>query len=220
VWFGSGGEVTSKLENFVGDKMQFRLSFASGQKRSIEISLPLIGKQFVLNALAASAVAKVFEVDFKKIKDGLNNFTPPEHRMKAVRTIHGATILDDSYNNNPNAALKAIDTLYEYAGSKQKVVIVFGDMLELGKLEKEHHRNIGKYLGRKLRFEKLICVGKLSRYTAKETEKLAGKDKVSHYISWQEALDGVKRLLTKNTVVLIKGSRSIGLDNLVDKLSK
>ena len=136
--------------------------------------------------------------------------------MNVVRLKNGAVILDDSYNNNPEAARGAVKTLVEVAKSLKKNV-VFGDMLELGFLEERYHKELGKYLAEN-KVDNLVGVGKASKDTIKEAKKRGLNN--SFWVESQEKSDLlVKPLLERGSVTLIKGSRSIGLDMLVSRLS-
>jgi UDP-N-acetylmuramoyl-tripeptide--D-alanyl-D-alanine ligase len=217
VWFGNGGDVKSSQEKLTRSGTKFRLIFNRKAKSGIWVKIPVVGEQFVQNTLAAAAVANILGFKPDVIKIGLESFSLPEHRMKVLKIKGGATIFDDSYNNNPEAARRAIDTLYSYAGNRDRVV-VFGDMLELGKWETKYHGDLGKYLSKKPYLVKLICIGKASEITAKTAVKYIGKSRVSYYKNWGEAVDEVRQLSKRKTVMLIKGSRSIELDKLVAKL--
>jgi len=124
--------------------------------------------------------------------------------------------LDDSYNNNPAAAEATLTTFKEIAGGKRKVII-FGDMLELGKETRKYHFRIGALIG-SISPAKLICIGKASFWTAQAAARKIGREKVEWKSSWQEALSAVKEELQFGTFVLVKGSRSMELDHLVSGL--
>ena len=130
--------------------------------------------------------------------------------MNLIKLKSGALVMDDSYNNNPQAAKEAIETFISIAKNKKKV-IVFGDMLELGKYEKEAHRQIGKILS-KIGLDYLIAVGPASKTLIEQIGKGV----------WVKKFNEVKPLLEpklqRDTVVLIKGSRSVGLDRVVSDI--
>ena len=168
------------------------------------------------NAQAAVRVARSLGVGDKDIKIGLKKYSPQPHRMTVIKHKSGAVIIDDSYNNNPEAARRIITTFSDLAGRRSKVVI-FGDMLELGQLDKQSHKEIGELLANQ-NLSALICVGNSSKITAEEVARSLGKHRASWVKNWQRAVPLVAKTLKKNTVVLIKGSRSIGLDNLVAAL--
>lgn len=214
VWFGKKGDI--KAENSMLNeslKMKFTLSI---KRDKIDVQLPVASRQFVLNALAAASVGHVLEINLEQIKNGLESYNKPGHRMNIVKLSSGALLLDDSYNNNPEATKAAMETLDAIAGRRKKVV-VFGDMLELGKQEVSYHRDAGRLI-LSYGIDYFLGVGRLSKITAEEIAKTLEKRRVF----WVQKESQVDRLLKphlrKSTAVLIKGSRSIGLDKLVSRL--
>lgn len=213
LWFGKGSQISAqKIQITKGLKTKFLFYI---NKESIEIELPLLGFQFSENAQAAAVVGHICGVNLEEIKKGLENFETPEHRMRPIKLKNGAIILDDSYNSNPTAAKTALETLKEAAGEK-KVIVVMGDMLELGKEEIERHKELGRVIS-EMGAGYLIGVGPLAKNIAAQAKKakMAG---VSWVESQEEVLPILKPILTRDSVVLIKGSRSVGLDKLVDRL--
>lgn len=213
VWFGDSGDVSAKRVKITKDtNTRFTLVL---KKDRIGVQLPIPGKQFVENSLASAAAAFSLGIDTDKIKKGLESYRLPKHRMRVIKHDSGAVILDDSYNNNPEAAISALDTLVQVAGKNTKVVVM-GDMLELGDLEKKEHERIGKYVAKK-RADSLIGVGKASKHLVESAKKAGMKAKWAK--DRKQVLRHLDPLLKRGTYVLIKGSRSIGLDNLVRELS-
>ncbi|MCX6705684.1 MAG: Mur ligase family protein [Candidatus Woesebacteria bacterium] len=157
------------------------------------------------NSDAAKAVANIFGVSAENIEKGLKNYDKPRHRYEIIKHKSGAVIFDDSYNSNPEALLTTLKKFNQLAG-KNKKIAVLGDMLELGKLEKSEHIRIGIEV-KKYNFEKVFGVGKSVKYI---TSKI--------YNNALDVLPELRPMLKKDVYVLIKGSRSIGLDQVVDKL--
>lgn len=213
--FGEGGQV--RAENTVLDK-SLKTNFTLVIKKDkIDVQLSFPGRQFVYNALAAVSTAHVLGVSREKIKKGLESHDKPEHRMDLVRLHSGALLLDDSYNNNPEAAKESLRTFKEIAGNKETIV-VFGDMLELGNFEKEYHRELGEFIS-SLDIRFLIGVGELSRVLTDSASKKMAKNRI-FWVKNEARVDKIlKPLLNVGSAVLIKGSRSIGLDKLVSRLS-
>lgn len=211
IWFGKGSQMTAQQIQITESlKTKFRLLV---NKESTEIELPLLGSQFVENALAAAAVGHILGASLEEIKNGLENFEAPEHRMRPIKLKNSALILDDSYNNNPAAAKLALQTLKEAAGEKE-MVVVMGDMLELGKDEEERHKELGHAVA-KTGAKYLVGVGKLAKYMVDEAKKEMPKGNVFWRQTAEEVLPVLKPLLKRDTIILIKGSRSIGLDKLM-----
>ena len=218
IWFGKDSEVTSTDEVITDDfHTGFNLIFNNEIEDKVYIDLNITGKQFIQNALAASAAAKVFGVNLKEIKRGLESFQSQDHRMKIVKHKSGAVIVDDSYNNNPEAAKATLSTFNNLSKDRKKM-IVFGDMLELGDLEPEYHKDMGEFIG-KLKVDRLICVGKAAGVTADSAAKIIGADHVFFVPHWKDAIPILESDLNDKVMVLVKGSRSIGLNNLVDQIS-
>ena len=185
--------------------------------KRIETKLGVVGEQFAMNALAASLTAKRLGCSKKQIINGLNSFVPQEHRMKIFKHKKtGAVIIDDTYNNNPEAAMAAFKTLKNLSGNNKRIV-VFGDMLELGDLEEREHRRLGKEV-MKLSPELVIGVGNTSRYFTEEVKKKLGKQRVIWVKNWKDVKVKLHPYLKDGSYILLKGSRSIGLDNVVSSL--
>jgi UDP-N-acetylmuramoyl-tripeptide--D-alanyl-D-alanine ligase len=214
IWFGEGSNIRASKIN-LDKKGETRYTLLLGTER-INIRLPILGKQFVSNSLAAVTVGKVCNVSISEIKRGLENFKQPEHRMRAILLKSGALILDDSYNNNPAAFKEAFKTFKEV--SKGKRIVVVGDMLELGREEKKYHEEIGKVISES-KVDYIIGVGAASQYLVEEASKEMAKNNCFWVQSAKEVFPLLQPLLKKGTTVLIKGSRSIGLDQLVSRLS-
>lgn len=186
------------------------------KKNKTNVILPILGKQFVENALAAAAVAATLGASIEKIKGGLERFQVPPHRMAVKKLKSGSLIIDDAYNNNPYAAVESLNAFDEIAKGKRKI-IVFGDMLELGNLEGRAHRQIGQYILR-LKPDYLICVGALSKYVFEATKTKLG-DKTKWAQNKEEALKILRKIIYRKSIVLVKGSRSLGLEKIVSRLS-
>lgn len=218
VWFGDGGNAESSKERITVDlKTKFILTLNSRLTESSAVKIDAPGYQFVSNALAASLVAESLGVSLKNILRGLKHFDIPDHRMRVIRHRSGALIIDDSYNNNPAAAKEALSSFNALLG-KRRPVVVFGDMLELGRLERKYHLELGKLLS-KYNLARLICVGRAAEITAREATKHMASNKVYAVADWESALPLIKPALKSSYAILIKGSRSISLDKIVSRLS-
>lgn len=217
VWFGHKSEVSASNFKITQDfKSKFLLSMGQNEIVPIDVELSVPGRQFVQNALASAAVSYDLNISKDIVKRGLESFSSAPHRMKILKHKSGALIIDDSYNNNPQAALETINTFNEYAGTRAKVVI-FGDMLELGQLSDKYHKKVGEILG-KSNLKKLICVGENSKITAKVAGGILGESRVQVASSLDEVFDFLQEFLKKDVVVLVKGSRSIHLEKIIERL--
>jgi len=206
LWFGDSSNISASDVSYTQDfKTKFTLHLGD---KAVNVLMPIMGKQFVVDALAASTGAYALEIPIEMISKGLSGFEAQEHRMNVKKLKSGAILIDDSYNNNPAAAKEAVQTLKDISENR-KTMLVFGDMLELGEREVGYHKEIGSFI-KKFNIDYTVGVGRLSKYVV--------TDKIFWARSWKEAIPIVKPLLSNNMTVLVKGSRSINLDKLVDIL--
>ena len=174
---------------------------------SIQLSVP--GAHNVSNALAAAACTHALGIDPSEIAAGLCRFSGVEGRMTYLPGKNDALIIDDTYNANLRSVLTALDVLAARQGQR---IFVFGDMGELGAWSEQHHRDVG-IAARERGIDSVMTCGIYSEFTIKAFG-VGGK----HYPD-QEAI--VQELLTKldnKTTVLIKGSRSSAMENIVQYL--
>jgi UDP-N-acetylmuramoyl-tripeptide--D-alanyl-D-alanine ligase len=176
----------------------------------LDVALPLLGRANVMNALAAAAAAGAAGATAAEIRRGLGQAVAVRGRMQQRAGRHGATLIDDSYNANPSAARAALDFL---AGCHGTRLFVLGDMLELGDAARTLHRDIGEYA--RSRCDRLIAVGELA---AEAAAAYGPAGIVCRDIGQAESV--VAPLLAADVTVLIKASRSVGLDRLVARLAE
>lgn len=184
------------------------------QKRAVTLQTPQTA--FVHNALAASALCTLLGISLDDIAQGLSSYKPFEGRFEQrAMTQYSGTIINDCYNASPQSMKAAILTLDQmpFAGKK---IAVLGDMLELGEKELFWHRQMGRVLCRALSIEHLILVGLRAHAIAKTAPLMMKIDQVS---TWEEAHEALTSALKDDSLVLIKGSRAVGLDKVVSRLS-
>ncbi|MBM4265664.1 MAG: UDP-N-acetylmuramoyl-tripeptide--D-alanyl-D-alanine ligase [Deltaproteobacteria bacterium] len=178
---------------------------------------PLLGAPAAWAGGFAAALATELGVDPETIQRGLDRVRPAAHRLVAREARGGALlILDDCYNSNPASCIAALDSAEALAGNDERLVLVVGDMLELGEASEAAHREVGEAIAQRAsRVDLLVAVGPESRRIADAgvaagiaTRAVAGAD---------EALAAVEAELAdgRPTVLLAKASRGIGLDRLV-----
>ena len=176
-----------------------------------EARLPLPGRHFLSAALPAIGAAVELGVPLDEAATALGTMEPPAHRM-AVRRAGALTLIDDSYNNSP-AALAAALAVLRRAGGRR--VAVIGDMRELGALSHDAHVEAGREAARSA--DALIGVGELAA-TLVAAAREAGLVGAQHAADAGEALILLRRALRPGDVVLVKGSRAIGLEAVADAL--
>lgn len=213
-WYGqhakSGVNISNFTQTLKGSK--FRMHYMS-QRASV--SWKIIGKHQLTSAYAAATVGIISGLTLKQIAKGLSLTKPPLHRLNAIVT-KSASIIDDSYNASPKAAEEAINTLLDLGKGKTKTAVL-GAMLDLGNLSEEMHKNLGVKIA-KSGINILVTIGKVAETIAKAAKQNGFKGKIISVTSTKEAITEFKKVLTKNTLVLVKGSRHAHLERIVNGL--
>lgn len=193
--FGNGGDIFAT--NIT--KNSFDLNI---HDKKTQVVLKLIGKHNIENALAASACAHALGVDINTIKQGLEDTSAESGRLTIIKNKK-LTIIDDTYNASPQSIKAAIETLQDFEGSK---VAVLGSMAELGSESIKFHNEIGEFAKQKI--DTVYSYGDLAiNYNASHFDSL---NKLAKHI-----IDN-----HKGSTVMIKGSRMVGLNDLVELLQK
>jgi UDP-N-acetylmuramoyl-tripeptide--D-alanyl-D-alanine ligase len=174
---------------------------------SVQLHVP--GLHNVRNALAATAAAIALKVPPAKIAAGLEKFSGVAGRLQRLPALHGAVVIDDSYNANPMSLRAAMQVLSQAAGKK---ILVLGDMGELGIEASKMHAEMGAE-ARKLGVNRMYALGELSSYAVKEFGAGA-----QHYQRIEELLEALVPELDKNCTVLVKGSRFMKMERVVKEL--
>lgn len=181
-----------------------------GRKITVRFSSP--GSMNVVNGAAAIAAVLPLGVPLEHLAEGLGSWTPVKGRMGVIRT-GGVTVLDDTYNANPESMGSALRTLKEARGRK---VAVLGDMLELGDATEAEHKGVGE-LAASVGVDVLVAIGRSSETTA-EGARRAGLKSVFCFGSKKNAMELLKRILREGDTVLVKGSRGVALEEVVEGL--
>lgn len=195
-----------------------RFTVVMGNSRC-NIFLPLPGRHNVMNALAAAGTGLLLGLTPEEIEKGLAQVVLSGMRTEIINKT-GLTIINDSYNANPDSAVAALQTLEELAGARRKVA-VFGDMLELGAGAVAGHVRVGA-AAVKHGVELLITVGELAKQIAEGALQARGKNamKVFPCADKPEALNVLHRELCAGDMVLVKGSRGMRMEEIVKDLLK
>jgi len=214
--YGFGGKRVNVRGRLLGfnEKVEPRFSFGGYPlSRPFSVQLRTYGKQAAENALAAAAVGLYFGIGATKIKDALEKHRPTTKRMEVLR-IQGVTILNDTYNANPDSVQSALETLAAM-GCKGKRIVVLGDMLELGESSKREHERIGEQI-RYLGFEHLLTYGKAAKAVHMESHATHA----FHYEGKTALAVHLEELVRPGDVVLVKGSRGMRMEDVVTHLTE
>jgi UDP-N-acetylmuramoyl-tripeptide--D-alanyl-D-alanine ligase len=160
-----------------------------------------------MNALAAAATAFALDISHRSIVAGLSGYSGTKGRLQRKPALHGSTFIDDTYNANPDSVKAALAVLAHQPGKK---VLVLGDMGELGADAAAMHAEIG-LAARAAGVDKLLALGDLSKATVESFGAGA-----MHFERIQELLAELENELTSETTVLVKGSRFMQMERVVN----
>ncbi|VVO37879.1 UDP-N-acetylmuramoyl-tripeptide--D-alanyl-D-alanine ligase [Pseudomonas fluorescens] len=183
----------------------FILHSPEGEER---VQLNLLGTHNVANALAAAAAAHALGVSLSGIVAGLGAMQPVKGRTVAQLASNGMRVIDDTYNANPTSMCAAVDILAGFSG---RTVLVLGDIGELGDWAEQGHRDVGEYARGKV--SALYAVGPLMAHAVN-----AFGEQAWHFSTQAELIKALEAEQDTNTTILIKGSRSATMENIVAAL--
>ncbi|WP_122662704.1 UDP-N-acetylmuramoyl-tripeptide--D-alanyl-D-alanine ligase [Pseudomonas viridiflava] len=172
---------------------------------SAPVQLNLLGVHNVANALAAAAAGHAMGVDLAGIVSGLNAVQPVKGRTVAQLGLNDVRVIDDTYNANPSSINAAVDILTGFPG---RTVLVLGDIGELGDWAEQGHRDVGAYAAGKV--SALYAVGPLMAHAVK-----AFGEHARHFANQTDLIAALGAEQNPQTTILIKGSRSAAMENVV-----
>lgn len=182
------------------------------------VTLAVPGAHQLMNALAAAAVGVALELDPEEIVAGLHTYRGMYGRMHVRHGQHGVTLIDDTYNANPQSMQAALHCLAHTPVAGQRVAVL-GDMLELGVTAPALHEDIGTLVAQSA-IDQLITVGPLAHHIAHGAQRAGMMTRHIHAIPTQEeALAVLQALVRPGDVILLKGSRGMALERLVQALA-
>jgi UDP-N-acetylmuramoyl-tripeptide--D-alanyl-D-alanine ligase len=191
--------------------LTFTLETPAGR---VPVTLALAGRHNAANALAAAAVGVALDVSPADLARGLAAVAPVAGRC-VWRPAGDVTVLDDTYNANPASLRAALDTLA--AGRRgRRAVVVLGDMLELGALTDEAHREAGRRVAA-AGVAEFVGFGRAAAL-AVETARAAGLAEARHTSTFEDTVAHLLKRVTPGDVVLVKGSRGMRMERVVDAL--
>jgi UDP-N-acetylmuramoyl-tripeptide--D-alanyl-D-alanine ligase len=208
----------------------FRVRDPLGFEEEMILALP--GRHNVQNALAAIAAARDAGLDWAAIRAGVRELTLPPRRFEVARA-GGVTLVDDTYNASHLSTLAALEEAGEIPAVRPggRRFLVLGDLLELGQLSEEIHREIGRQAARGGQFAGVISVGKESRWAALAAGEeprppdpgggaAAERLQLFSLGSVEEVAPLLEELLQPGDLVLFKASRAVGLERAVDEMRR
>lgn len=215
VWFGTSAPAGTAAEGedayWLDEVVEEPWGIRARINRRYRLQLPIPGRHNLLNALAAVACARLVGVDVPAAAQALASYIPPRGRLER-QIVRGVRFINDAYNANPASARTAVEVLLQWAGPSRRFV-VFGDMRELGTEEARYHAELGAWIGR-LPLDGLLTVGSLAQRLF-EAAQASGLQRGWHCQSLDELGGRLGALLQPGDVVLIKGSRAMRMERVL-----
>jgi len=205
-----GSDITASKIAVDLQKGQFVTRFELlAEDKAITIELALAGKHNVVNALAATASCLSLGIKLQQIKQGLEKMQPVTGRLQPLIGKKGGLVIDDSYNANPSSVKAALDVLMQCEG---KPWFVMGALAEMGQDSEKKHKELGELI-KSMNVVRLLTIGS----DAESTSKAFGIG-ATFFSSQQQLVAFLKQQLTGDETVLVKGSRSQKMENIVAAL--
>ena len=178
-------------------------------KENFDVKINLLGRHNISNILAACACSYALDVPVKIMKEGIEATKPFPGRLEIIDSSSKPIIINDSYNANPSSMREAIDVL---ASMKGKKFLVIGDMAELGNNTNKYHRELGEYI-KKSPIDFTLAIGSHTKITIQQL------DKNEFWFDSKEALlSKLLKIIDSKSIILVKGSRFMRMEELISKI--
>jgi len=204
--FGGGGDLRADLVRFSLDGTTFRFA---GE----DFLLPVLSRGVVENALASFCVLRFLGYDPRELREELRGFRAPPGRMNLLR-FENFYLIDDTYNANPPSVRNALETLRALPAPSKRI-LVLGDMLELGRESERLHREVGAFMVES-GLDFAIFYGNEVRYAFEEFRRRGGKGVFTR--EKEDALEEMLKWTEDENIILLKGSRGMRMETLVEKV--
>jgi UDP-N-acetylmuramoyl-tripeptide--D-alanyl-D-alanine ligase len=209
----TGGHVRATEVETLSSGMRFKMH---ARGRAVTAMLPVLGEHMVRNATLACAAGLAFGISLEECAAGLHSLQLTKGRLQQ-KEIGGLTVLDDSYNANPDSMIAGIATLAALPGEGRRIAVL-GRMAELGVEAEAGHRRVGRAAGES-HLACVVAVGEEARWIAEEARN-AGVGKVLHVGDTEAAAVALRAVVRRGDLVLVKGSRSARMERVVEALEK
>ena len=178
-------------------------------KDSCDVKINLLGKHNVSNILAACACSYALDIPINIMKEGIEAVKPFPGRLEIINSNSRPIIINDSYNANPSSMKEAVDVLASMKGTK---ILVIGDMAELGNDTNQYHKELGSYI-KASQIDFTLAVGRHTKITMQQL----GKNEY-WFDSKESLLSKLMKIIDAKSNVLVKGSRFMKMEEVVDKI--
>ncbi|SCV21710.1 UDP-N-acetylmuramoyl-tripeptide--D-alanyl-D-alanine ligase [Bacillus cereus] len=192
---------------------EYGVHFKLNGSTKVQYDVPLHGKHNILNAIIGIVVGRFYNVSTEKIQESMQQINITNMRFQFLTAKTGFTIINDAWNASPSSMKAAIETLVKLNAYEKKIIVI-GDMLELGKKAETYHREIGKMLNEES-IQYVFTYGELAETVVEEARKNYHTGKVQSFDNKAKIAEEVLKVITKKDVVLLKGSRGMALEEIV-----
>jgi UDP-N-acetylmuramoyl-tripeptide--D-alanyl-D-alanine ligase len=204
-----------KIDDLGQEGSLFEVTYEGG---SFPIGIRVPGYHNILNAIAASAIAICMGISVNNITRGLNKYKGTKGRLIPVTLQDNVILLDDTYNSNPSSLGSVLQTVKKMAGDSRRIIIGLGEMLELGEEAIPAHLEAGEMVA-ETGAGYFLAMGEHARYMLKGAiDKGFPSEMTVEVKSHQDMVNEIKNAMKKDDLILLKGSRRIGLDRVVQDL--
>ena len=177
-----------------------------------EIPTHSVNLTFAKNVIACVAISRTLGLSWGEIRENVASFQPPKGRCE-VKNNGMITIIDDTYNANLESTVAAIDYLKAFSGNGQRI-FVFGDMFELGDLSQDQHRRVGE----KCNEAELSAVFTVGEETVTTDAIITYSELHKHFNNKDDLLTSLKSIVKDGDKVLVKGSRGMKMETIVEAM--
>lgn len=206
---GKGDYNATEIANHGEKGVSFKCKIR-GVEHIFKINVP--GIHNVNNALMAIAIGDIYKMDIEDIKRGISSFKSEGLRMNIIRIKENVTVIEDCFNANLDSVKSSLDVLRSFKGGRK--IAVLGGMLELGNFTEEAHRQVGKYLVGKC--DILLTYGSKAQFVSDEVKNILN---YRHFNEKKELSSYLGKILKRDDVILVKGSRKNRMEEVVEYLT-
>ena len=214
LWCGGAPGLDYTADHLVSDGTSNVCCEVKTPHISCRVEIPALGSHMIYPTLMAAAVGEHFGVTAEEFRRGVLHFAPTKMRMNILQRGEDITILNDTYNANPQSMRAAVEVLSKTHGSPK--IAVLGDMFELGTLAPALHAGIGTYLG-KAGIDCLVAVGELAK-NIYDAAAAAMVPEVHYCATKEEALPVLAQVVKPHATILVKASRGMAFEELTEYL--